>query len=71
MGLEHPRSNSVELDGTFFRREAARLLASLVRVFGVENIALAEDVVQDTLASAFEDWSFHGVPEHYSALLSG
>ena len=59
----------VELDGSFFRREAARLLASLVRVFGVENLALAEDVVQDTLASAFEEWSFHGVPEHYSALL--
>jgi RNA polymerase sigma-70 factor (ECF subfamily) len=64
-----PRSNSVELDGTFFRREAARLLASLVRVFGAENLALAEDVVQDTLAGAFEEWTFHGVPEHYSALL--
>ena len=61
----------LELDGTFFRREAARLLAALVRIFGVENLALAEDVVQDTLTSAFEEWSFHGVPEHYSALLSG
>jgi predicted RNA polymerase sigma factor len=59
----------VELDDTFFRREAARLLAALVRVFGVENLALAEDVVQDTLTSAFEEWSFRGVPEHYSALL--
>jgi RNA polymerase sigma-70 factor (ECF subfamily) len=59
----------VELDDTFFRREAARLLAALVRVFGVENLGLAEDVVQDTLTSAFEEWSFRGVPEHYSALL--
>ena len=59
----------VELDSTFFRREAARLLAALVRVFGVENLALAEDVVQDTLTRAFEEWSFRGVPEHYSALL--
>jgi RNA polymerase sigma-70 factor (ECF subfamily) len=60
---------AIELDGAFFRRESARLLAALVRVFGVENLALAEDVVQDTLTSAFEEWSFRGVPEHYSALL--
>ena len=32
--------------------------------------ALAEDVVQDTLANAFEAWSYNGVPPHYSALLA-
>jgi len=67
--LKGVNAAKVELDGTFFRREAARLLAALVRIFGVENLALAEDVVQDTLTSAFEEWSFRGVPEHYSALL--
>jgi RNA polymerase sigma factor (sigma-70 family) len=59
----------VEADGPFYRRERARLLAALTRVFGVENLALAEDVVQETLAKAFEVWSYGGVPEHYSALL--
>ena len=53
-----------------FRREAARLLATLTRAFGVENLALAEDVVQETLANAFEAWSYNGVPAHYSALLA-
>jgi predicted RNA polymerase sigma factor len=56
-------------DATFYRRERARLLSALTRAFGVENLALAEDVVQDTLAKAFEVWMYGGVPEHYSALL--
>lgn len=56
-------------DGPFFRRESARLVAALTRVFGVENLALAEDVAQETLTSAFEAWSYRGVPEHHSALL--
>jgi predicted RNA polymerase sigma factor len=59
----------VEPDDQFFRRERARLLAALTRVFGVENLALAEDVVQETLANAFEAWSYRGMPEHHSALL--
>lgn len=57
-------------DSALFRRESARLVAALTRAFGVQNLALAEDVVQETLASAFEAWSFRGVPDHYSALLT-
>ena len=29
-----------------FRREAGRMVATLTRVFGMHNLALAEDVVQ-------------------------
>ena len=57
-------------DAAFFRRERARLLATLTRAFGVENLALAEDVVQETLANAVEAWSYGGVPDHYAALLT-
>jgi RNA polymerase sigma-70 factor (ECF subfamily) len=60
----------VKPDSALFRREAARLLATLTRAFGVENLALAEDVVQETLARAFEAWSYQGVPDHYAALLT-
>jgi RNA polymerase sigma factor (sigma-70 family) len=60
----------VETDGPFSRREAARLVAVLTRVFGIEHLSLAEDVVQETLASAFEAWSYSGVPAHYAALLT-
>jgi len=56
-------------DATLYRRERARLIAALARVFGARQLALAEDVVQETLARAFEVWTYSGVPEHYSALL--
>jgi RNA polymerase sigma-70 factor (ECF subfamily) len=42
----------------------------LTRAFGPENLALAEDVVQETLTRAFEAWSYDGVPEHYASLLT-
>jgi RNA polymerase sigma factor (sigma-70 family) len=52
-----------------FRRESGRLVAALTRVFGVHNLALAEDVVQDALCRALEVWKFRGVPENPSAWL--
>src|SRR5262245_59348448 len=52
-----------------FRQEAGRLVAILARLFGVHNLALAEDVVQDAFCRALETWRFHGVPENPSAWL--
>ena len=52
-----------------FRREAGRLKATLARIFGVQNLALAEDVVQDAFCRALEVWSLRGVPDNPSAWL--
>src|SRR6516162_1777666 len=52
-----------------FRREAGRMVATLTRVFGVHNLALAEDVVQEAFCRALEVWKFRGVPENPSAWL--
>jgi RNA polymerase sigma-70 factor (ECF subfamily) len=52
-----------------FRREAGRLVAVLTRLFGVHNLALAEDVVQDAFCRALEVWKFRGVPENPTAWL--
>jgi RNA polymerase sigma factor (sigma-70 family) len=52
-----------------FRREAGRIVTALTRVFGVHNLSLAEDVVQDALCRALEVWKFRGVPENPSAWL--
>src|SRR5437773_104423 len=52
-----------------FRQEAGRLVAILTRLFGVHNLALAEDVVQDAFCRALETWKFHGVPDNPSAWL--
>jgi predicted RNA polymerase sigma factor len=52
-----------------FRQEAGRLVAILTRLFGIGNLGLAEDVVQDAFCRALETWRFHGVPENPSAWL--
>ncbi len=57
------------VDEPLFRRESGRLVAALTRVFGMHNLALAEDVVQDALCRALEVWKFSGVPDNPSAWL--
>jgi len=52
-----------------FRREAGRIVATLTRIFGVHNLALAEDVTQEAFCRALEVWSFRGMPENPSAWL--
>src|SRR5258708_36733250 len=59
----------MEPSDPLFRREAGRMVATLTRVFGVNNLALAEDVVQDAFCRALEVWKFRGVPENPSAWL--
>ncbi len=51
-----------------FRRESGRLVASLTRFFGVGDLALAEDVAQETLLVALQAWS-RGLPPDPSAWL--
>jgi RNA polymerase sigma factor (sigma-70 family) len=45
------------------------MTASLTRLFGVHNLALAEDVVQDAFARALEVWKLRGPPPNPSAWL--
>jgi RNA polymerase sigma factor (sigma-70 family) len=52
-----------------FRHEAGRMVATLTRIFGVHNLNLAEDVVQEAFCRALEVWKFRGVPENPSAWL--
>src|SRR5262249_30689957 len=59
----------MELSEHLFRHEASRMVAALTRIFGVHNLALAQDVVQDAFCRAMEVWKFRGVPENPSAWL--
>lgn len=52
-----------------FRRESGRIVTALSRVFGLENIALAEDVMQDVFCRALEVWKLRGIPNNPSAWL--
>jgi RNA polymerase sigma factor (sigma-70 family) len=59
----------MHLSEHLFRRESGRLVAALTRIFGVHNLALAEDVVQDAFCRALEVWKVRGVPENPAAWL--
>ena len=59
----------MDLEDHIFRHEAGRMVATLTRIFGVHNLGLAEDVVQDAFCRALEVWKFRGLPENPSAWL--
>lgn len=61
--------NAQEFEEHLFRKESGRLVSILTGLFGMHNLALAEDVVQDAFCRALETWKFHGVPENPSAWL--
>jgi RNA polymerase sigma factor (sigma-70 family) len=50
-----------------FRHEWGKLVAVLTKLFGPQNLQLAEDVVQDTLLKAFNNWKINGLPENPTA----
>jgi RNA polymerase sigma-70 factor (ECF subfamily) len=52
-----------------FRHEAGRMLAALARLFGLANLDLAEEVVQDAMVQALRQWPFRGIPTNPAAWL--
>src|SRR5450759_1421842 len=47
-----------------FRHESGKMVATLTRIFGLEHLTLAEDVVQEALSRALQTWPYRGVPEN-------
>src|SRR6187402_2072683 len=52
-----------------FRHEAGKMIAVLTRIFGIHNLELVEDTVQETFLKALQTWKYHEVPENPSAWL--
>jgi RNA polymerase sigma factor (sigma-70 family) len=52
-----------------WRRESARLVVALTRIFGIHNLSLAEDVVQEAFCRALEHWQLVGAPDNPAAWL--
>jgi RNA polymerase sigma factor (sigma-70 family) len=50
-----------------WREESARLVGALVRM--TRDLDLAEDLAQDALVSALENWPSHGIPDNPGAWL--
>lgn len=47
-----------------FRHQAGQMVSTLTRIFGPRHLDLAEEVVQDALLRALQQWPFRGVPEN-------
>ena len=62
--------NTESLVDHLFRHQSAKIVATLTRVFGSRYLDLAEDVVQDALLKALQQWPFKGVPENPAAWLT-
>ncbi|WP_437439880.1 RNA polymerase sigma factor [Eudoraea algarum] len=60
---EESRNIPEEVDH-LYRREYGKLVAVLTKTFGVNNIELAEDVVQEAMLEALRQWAYTGVPEN-------
>jgi len=58
-----------QLVDNLFRREWGKLISVLTKLFGPQNLQLAEDVVQETLLKALHTWKINGLPQNPSAWL--
>src|SRR6516164_4289361 len=47
-----------------FRHEAGKMIAILIRLFGMKHIDLAEDVVQEAFLKAMQTWAYENIPKH-------
>src|ERR1044071_160375 len=61
--------NEQDLLPNLFRSEYQKIVAVLVRRFGITHMEVAEDIVSDTFLTATESWSHHGTPDNPTAWL--
>ncbi len=52
-----------------FRAEYSKMVAVLCRLFGIEYMSTAEDIVSDTFLLAAETWGLKGLPQNPTAWL--
>lgn len=50
-----------------FKREFSKVVAVISKIFGLQHIEIAEDIVSETFLAAAENWGLRGVPENPKA----
>lgn len=63
-------TSAVSVADDLFRREGARLVATLAAKLGTHRLQLAEDAVQEALVRALQTWPYRGIPENPAAWLA-
>jgi RNA polymerase sigma factor (sigma-70 family) len=62
------RDSSQQIVDHLFRHESGKMIAVLTRIFGIHNLEMAEDVVQEAFLKATQVWKFE-LPDNPSAWL--
>jgi RNA polymerase sigma factor (sigma-70 family) len=52
-----------------FRHESGKMVSVLTKMFGLQNLDIAQDIVQDTLLKAMTVWRYGNLPDNPSAWL--
>ncbi|MES1224221.1 MAG: sigma-70 family RNA polymerase sigma factor, partial [Bacteroidota bacterium] len=58
-----------KLTDHLFRHESGKMVAVLTKIFGIQNLETAEDVVQQTFIDAIRVWKLKGIPDNPSGWL--
>ncbi len=66
--MDQPK-NINQLVDHLFRHESGKMISVLSRLMGLQNIELAQDIVQDTLLQAMSTWAYKTIPDNPSAWL--
>ncbi len=61
---------SIELiTDDLFRHESGKVVSVLTKIFGIHQLEIAEDIVQDSFVSAIQNWRLNGIPDKPAAWL--
>lgn len=67
MAVSHPPEHPRRTVETVFRMESPRIIAGVARI--VRDVGIAEELAQDALVAALEQWPERGVPDNPGAWL--
>jgi len=67
--MQSGASSPQQIVDHLFRHESGKMIAVLTRIFGMHNLSLAEDVVQEAFLKAVQTWTFQQLPDNPSAWL--
>ena len=65
----HQQKDVQKLVAHLFRVEAGKMTSLLTRIFGLHQIEIAEDIVQESLIAALNQWSVGEIPDNPSGWL--
>ena len=61
---DNPSNAATTMVDHLFRTRAGQMVSHLTRLFGPAHIELAEEVVQDALIKALQQWPYSGIPSN-------